>query len=180
MENWCWEREALDLMSGHIETGETLPSELYEKMLAAKSFQSGLFLLRQVEFSLFDLLVHSDYAGGDDYRAAGDWIYEQLSIVRDEVSVLSPPEWNRFPNSFGHIWSGGYAAGYYSYLWAEVLSADAFSAFEEEGIFNAETGQRYWREILSQGGAREMAELFKAFRGRPPELAALLRHRGLQ
>lgn len=170
MENWCWEPEGLALISGHHETGEPLPADLLEKMLAAKNFQSGLGMLRQIEFALFDFELHAQSERGA--RAV-------LQAVRDEVSVLPPPAFNRFENGFAHIFAGGYAAGYYSYKWAEVLSADAFSRFEEEGIFNSETGQSFRDHILARGGSREPMELFVAFRGREPSVEALLRHSGL-
>ena len=170
MENWCWEPEGLALISGHHETGEPLPADLLEKMLAAKNFQSGLGMLRQIEFSLFDFELHAQSERG---------AREVLQAVRDEVSVMPPPAFNRFENGFAHIFAGGYAAGYYSYKWAEVLSADAFSRFEEEGIFNSETGQSFRDHILARGGSREPMELFVAFRGREPSVEALLRHSGL-
>lgn len=174
MENFCWEREALNLISGHYETGEPIPQALYEKMIAAKHFQSAMMMVRQLEFSLFDFRIHREY---DPERGARiDQILEQ---VRDEVAVVRPPEWNRFANSFTHIFAGGYAAGYYSYKWAEVLSADAFSLFEERGIFDRETGQSFLCNILEPGGSRDAAELFRAFRGREPKIDALLRHSGI-
>ena len=178
MENFCWEREALDLISGHYETGEPIPQALYEKMIAAKHFQSAMMMVRQLEFSLFDFRIHREY---DPERGARiEQILEQiLEQVRDEVAVVRPPEWNRFANSFTHIFAGGYAAGYYSYKWAEVLSADAFSLFEERGIFDRETGQSFLRNILELGGSRDAAELFRAFRGREPKIDALLRHSGI-
>jgi len=172
MENWCWEPEGLALISGHHETGEPLPQDLLDKMLAARNFQSGLGMLRQIEFSLFDFELH---AQGDNGRGAR----EVLEAVRKEISVMRPPAFNRFENGFAHIFAGGYAAGYYSYKWAEVLSADAFSRFEEEGIFNAETGKAFRDNILARGGSREPMELFVAFRGREPSVDALLRHNGL-
>jgi oligopeptidase A len=174
MENWCWEREALDLFAAHHESGEKLPQALYEKMLAAKNFQSAMQMVRQLEFSLFDFRLHLEYDS-----ARGGRVYEILGEVRDQVAVLKPPAFNRFPNSFGHIFAGGYAAGYYSYKWAEVLSADAFSRFEEEGIFNPETGRSFLTNILEQGGSKDAMELFVAFRGRKPEIDALLRRTGL-
>ena len=174
MENFCWEREALDLISGHYETGEPIPQALYEKMIAAKHFQSAMMMVRQLEFSLFDFRIHREY---DPERGAR--IEQILEQVRDEVAVVRPPEWNRFANSFTHIFAGGYAAGYYSYKWAEVLSADAFSLFEERGIFDRETGQSFLRNILELGGSRDAAELFRAFRGREPKIDALLRHSGI-
>jgi len=176
MENWCWEREALDLLARHYQTDEALPAALYEKMRAARNFQAGLFALRQLEFALFDLRLHSEYAPGADSA----WVQTLLDEVRQAVAVLIPPAFNRFQHSFSHIFSGGYAAGYYSYKWAEVLSADAFAAFEEEGIFNPDTGRRFLEAVLELGGSREPLALFKAFRGREPQIDALLRHTGMQ
>ncbi|MFC1684315.1 oligopeptidase A [Pseudomonadota bacterium] len=175
MENWCWEREALDHISGHFETGESIPEELYNKMKAAKNFQSAMQMVRQLEFSLFDFRIHLEYD-----PAKGGRIYDILNEVRDQVAVIKPPEFNRFPHSFGHIFAGGYAAGYYSYKWAEVLSADAFSLFEENGIFDRKTGQAFLSNILEQGGSKDAAELFIAFRGREPKIDALLRHNGIE
>ncbi len=172
MENWCWEPEGLALISGHHETGAPLPSELLDKMLAARNFQSGLGMLRQIEFSLFDFELHAQ--SGTQCSAR-----EVLSTVRTEIAVQQPPAFNRFENGFAHIFAGGYAAGYYSYKWAEVLSADAFSRFEDEGIFNAQTGRDFREQILARGGSREPMELFVAFRGREPSVNALLRHSGL-
>jgi oligopeptidase A len=177
MENYCWEWDVLTGMTAHAETGQALPRVLFDRMIAAKNFQSGMFTLRQVEFGLFDLLVHGDPAGRSG-------VMELLAEVRAEVAVLLPPEWNRFPQSFSHIFAGGYAAGYYSYKWAEVLSADAYEAFEEAArncgtTLDAKTGERFWREILSVGGSRPALESFKAFRGREPLPDALLRHSGM-
>ncbi len=174
MENWCWEREALDLIAGHYQTGAALPQQLYERMQAAKNFQSAMQMLRQLEFSIFDFRLHRDY----DPQQGGR-VYEILDEVRKHVAVLRPPSFNRFPHSFSHIFAGGYAAGYYSYKWAEVLSADAFAAFEEAGIFDRDTGLRFLTRILEQGGSREPMELFVDFRGREPTIDALLRHSGL-
>ncbi|MFA7592268.1 MAG: oligopeptidase A [Thiohalobacteraceae bacterium] len=174
MENWCWEREALDLIAGHYQTGEPLPQQLFERMTAAKNFQSAMQMVRQLEFSIFDFRLHRDYD-----PATGGRIYETLDAVRQQVAVLRPPAFNRFPHSFSHIFAGGYAAGYYSYKWAEVLSADAFAAFEEAGIFDHETGMRFLTSILERGGSREPMELFIDFRGREPTIDALLRHSGL-
>lgn len=174
MENWCWEREALDLFARHYQTGERLPEDLYQRMSAARNFQSAMQMVRQLEFSLFDFRLHLEY---DPERGAR--IYELLEQVRKQVAVMQPPSFNRFPHSFSHIFAGGYAAGYYSYKWAEVLSADAFSAFEEAGIFDRTTGQRFLQSILEQGGSREPMELFVEFRGREPTIDALLRHSGL-
>jgi oligopeptidase A len=174
LENWCWEPEAIPLISGHYQTAEPLPQALLDKMLAAKNFQSGMQIVRQLEFSLFDFRLHAEYdpANPQDPQAV-------LDQVRREVAVVQAPAFNRFQNSFSHIFAGGYAAGYYSYKWAEVLSADAFSRFEEEGIFNAQTGESFLREILQQGGSKAPMELFINFRGREPSIEALLRHSGL-
>jgi oligopeptidase A len=174
MENWCWEREALDLFAAHYQSGEKLPDELFDKMIAAKNFQSGMQMVRQLELSLFDFRLHLEYD-----PAKGGRIQEILNEVRAEVAVVQPPEYNRFQHGFGHIFSGGYAAGYYSYKWAEVLSADAFSRFEEEGIFNSATGASFMENILEQGGSRDPMELFIEFRGRKPTIDALLRHSGI-
>ncbi len=172
MENWCWEPEGLALISGHYETGEPLPQDLLEKMLAAKNFQSGLMMVRQLEFSLFDFELHATHGDGRS-------VAQVLESVRDEVSVMRPPAYNRFPNSFAHIFAGGYAAGYYSYKWAEVLSADAFSKFEEDGVLNADTGRAFREAILARGGSQAPMVLFVDFRGRAPSIDALLRHSGL-
>ncbi|RUO38917.1 oligopeptidase A [Aliidiomarina taiwanensis] len=175
LENWCWEEEALAFISKHHESGEALPEALLEKMLAARNFQSAMQMVRQLEFSLFDMAIHMDKAA----RAPGQ-VQAILNKVREKVAVVIPPEFNRFQHSFGHIFAGGYAAGYYSYKWAEVLSADAFSRFEEEGIFNQETGRAFLDAILSAGGSQDIVELFRKFRGRDPEIGALLRHSGIQ
>ena len=172
MENWCWEEEGLALISGHFETGEPLPQDKLDKLLAAKNFQSAMMMVRQLEFSLFDFKLHRDYSADTN-------VQEFLDQVRQQVAVVVPPAFNRFQNSFSHIFAGGYAAGYYSYKWAEVLSADAFSRFEEEGIFNADTGQSFLKEILEKGGSAEPMELFVKFRGREPKIDALLRHSGI-
>ena len=172
MENWCWEPEGLALISGHYESGEPLPQDLLDKMLAAKNFQSGLMMVRQIEFSLFDFELHATHGDGRSVLAV-------LEGIRQEISVLRPPVYNRFPNSFAHIFAGGYAAGYYSYKWAEVLSADAFSKFEEEGVFNSATGQAFREAILARGGSQAPMVLFVDFRGREPSIDALLRHLGL-
>lgn len=174
MENWCWEREALDLIAGHHETGEPLPGTLFDKLQATRHFQAAMQMVRQLEFSLFDMRLHAEYD-----PARGGRIQETLDAVRSQVAVMIPPAFNRFQHSFSHIFAGGYAAGYYSYKWAEVLSADAFARFEEEGLFNPEVGTAFLREILEQGGARPALELFRAFRGRDPQIEALLRHSGL-
>ena len=179
MENFCWEWDVLQHMTSHVSSGEPLPRALYDKMLAAKNFQSGMQTLRQVEFSLFDMHLHYDYD-----PAGSKSVQDLLDEVRQQFSVMMPPAFNRFQNSFGHIFSGGYAAGYYSYKWAEVLSADAYGAFEEAaaaggGVLSAETGQRFMQEILAVGGSRPAIESFKAFRGREPSIDALLRHSGM-
>lgn len=175
LENWCWEPEAIPLISEHYQTGAPLPKVLLDKMLAAKNFQSGLQMLRQIEFSLFDFSLHAEYNPTKPLSAQ-----QVLQQVRDKVSVVQPPLFNRFENSFSHIFAGGYAAGYYSYKWAEVLSADAFSRFEEEGIFNAATGERFLQSILQQGGSQAPMQLFTDFRGREPQIDALLRHSGIE
>ena len=174
MENWCWEREALDLFSGHVESGEKIPDEMYQRMQQAKNYQSAMQMMRQLEFASFDFRIHRDYAPDKGAR-----IHSTLNRVREEIAVMQPPAFNRFENSFTHIFGGGYAAGYYSYKWAEVLSADAFSAFEETGIFNRDTGNKFLNSVLEQGGSREPMELFVEFRGREPTIDALLRHSGL-
>jgi len=174
LENWCYDEEALSFISGHYETGEALPKELLDKLLAAKNYNSGMQMLRQIEFSLFDFKIHNDYKAGEQCQ-----IQAVLDDVRSRTSIVKPPEFNRFQNGFSHIFAGGYSAGYYSYKWAEVLSADAFSKFEEEGIFNAETGQAFMQNILEKGGSEEPMELFKKFRGREPSVDALLRHSGI-
>ncbi|MCL7941612.1 oligopeptidase A [Halomonas sp. ATCH28] len=175
MENFCWEREGLDLIAAHVETGEPLPEALFERLLAAKNFQSAMGMVRQLEFSLFDFRLHRELAA----PSAAD-IQALLDAVRDAVAVVPRADFNRFQNGFGHIFAGGYAAGYYSYKWAEVLSADAWSAFEEAGIFDPETGRRFRTEILERGGSRDAAELFRAFRGREPSVEPLLRHSGIR
>ncbi|WDZ97395.1 M3 family metallopeptidase [Herbaspirillum sp. WKF16] len=179
MENFCWEWDVLQHLSAHAETGAPLPRALYDKMIAAKNFQSGLQMLRQVEFSLFDMLIHHEYRVG-----GGKTVQQLLNEVRDRFAVIRPPEFNRFQHSFSHIFAGGYAAGYYSYKWAEVLSADAYSAFEEAAVaggnvVSLETGRRFQQEILAVGGSRPAIESFKAFRGREPSIDALLRHSGM-
>ncbi|MGE6149321.1 oligopeptidase A [Aeromonas media] len=174
LENWCWESEALAFISGHHETGEPLPADLLEKMLTARNFQAAMQMLRQLEFALFDFRLHREFD-----PANPEQIPALLSEVRSQVAVMTPPAFNRFQHSFSHIFAGGYAAGYYSYKWAEVLSADAFSRFEEEGIFNPATGQSFLKNILEKGGSKEPMELFRAFRGREPKVDALLRHSGI-
>ena len=174
LENWCWEREALAVISGHHETGEPLPGSLLDRLLAARNFQSAMAMVRQLEFALFDMRLHTEWSGGDSAV-----VQALLDEVRREVAVVIPPACNRFQNSFTHIFAGGYAAGYYSYKWAEVLSSDAFSRFEEEGIFNRETGAAFRTHILETGGARPAMDSFVAFRGREPVIEPLLRHSGI-
>lgn len=178
MENWCWEREALDLIAAHYQTGDAIPEELFNKMYAAKNFQAGMQMVRQIEFSLFDFRMYFEYEP-EQLSIKGGRIQTVLDEVRKEVSVINPPSYNRFQHGFSHIFAGGYAAGYYSYKWAEVLSADAFSLFEEKGIFDSETGDAFLECVLEQGGTKEPMELFKQFRGREPEIDALLRHSGI-
>lgn len=175
LENWCWEREAIPLLSGHYLTGEPLSAELLDRMLAAKNFQAGMMMVRQLEFSLFDLKLHMLPMPVDAER-----IQRLLDEVREQVAVIIPPSFHRFQNSFSHIFSGGYAAGYYSYKWAEVLSADAFSLFEEQGVMNPEVGRRFRDEILAKGGSEDAMTLFVNFRGRKPSQEALLRHSGIK
>ena len=174
MENFCWEWDVVRGMSSHVETGAALPRELFDKMLAAKNFQSGLHAVRQLEFALFDMHLHYDFDPEGVLTPL-----QLLERVRKEVAVVLPPEYNRFPNNFSHIFAGGYAAGYYSYKWAEVLSADAYSLFEEMGVLSSEAGERFRREILGVGGSRPALESFIAFRGREPKIDALLRHSGM-
>jgi oligopeptidase A len=172
MENFCWEWEVVRHMTAHMDTGAQMPRALFDKLLAAKNFQAGMQTLRQIEFALFDMHLHHDLPPGKT-------ALELLQEIRARVAVVIPPEYNRFPNNFSHIFAGGYAAGYYSYKWAEVLSADAYSLFEENGVLNPDIGHRFWSEILAQGGARPAIESFKAFRGREPTIDALLRHNGM-
>jgi oligopeptidase A len=172
MENFCWEWEVVKRLSAHVDTGEPLPRDLFDRMVAAKNFQSGLQMLRQVEFSLFDMRLHAEPAN------AGR-VQQVLDEVRAQVAVNIPPPFNRFQHSFSHIFAGGYSAGYYSYKWAEVLSADAWSAFQEHGVLDPETGRRFRREVLEAGGSRPAMDSFKAFRGREPEIDALLRQEGM-
>jgi oligopeptidase A len=174
MENFCWEWEVLAPMTRHVETGAPIPRTLFDKMLAAKNFQSGLQTIRQLEFSLFDLHLHYDY---DPHGART--ALQLLDEVRSRVAVILPPTYNRFPNNFSHIFAGGYAAGYYSYKWAEVLSADAYDVFEKNGVLDPATGRRFRNEILGVGGSRPALESFVAFRGREPKIDALLRHSGM-
>ena len=186
MENFCWDWTVLQALSAHVDTGQPIPRSLYDKMTAARNFQSGMQTVRQVEFSLFDVLIHQQHRG----RSIAE-VMSQLDQVRQEVAVLLPPSWHRFPHSFSHLFAGGYGAGYYSYKWAEVLSADAYEAFEEAvdktpsanrasaSTLDPDTGLRFKREILAVGGARPAADSFKSFRGREPKLDALLRHHGM-
>ena len=174
MENWCWDKEALALISGHYQTNKPLPDALFEKMIAAKNFQAGMTMVRQLEFSLFDFRIHRDY---DPEK--GGRIYDTLEKVRSQVAVMPAAPFNRFAHSFSHIFAGGYGAGYYSYKWAEVLSCDAFSLFEENGIFDDDTGQSFLTNILEKGGSEDAMSLFVKFRGRKPSIDALLRHNGI-
>ncbi|MBI1395566.1 MAG: oligopeptidase A [Betaproteobacteria bacterium] len=174
MENFCWEWEVLSGLTGHVSTGDPLPRGLFDKMLAARNFQSGMQMARQLEFALFDLRAHFDFVPARDVS-----IMDLLEEVRKEVAVVHPPAFNRFPHSFAHIFAGGYAAGYYSYKWAEVLSSDAFGLFEEAGVLDRDTGRRFWKEILGVGGSRPAMQSFVAFRGREPSIDALLRHNGM-
>jgi len=174
MENFCWEWDVLAPMTRHVQNGQALPRELFDKMLAAKNFQSGLATVRQIEFALFDLHLHYDFDPSGTKTAL-----QLLDEIRSRVAVIIPPAYNRFPNNFSHIFGGGYAAGYYSYKWAEVLSADAYSLFEENGVLDPATGKRFWNEILGVGGSRPALESFVAFRGREPRIDALLRHNGM-
>ncbi|RDH82675.1 MAG: oligopeptidase A [endosymbiont of Galathealinum brachiosum] len=174
MENWCWEKEGIELISGHVETGEVLPENLYKKLIKAKNFQSAMIMVRQLEFALFDFRLHMEF---DTHKFES--IQNLLNEVRQQVAVVIPPEINQFQHGFSHIFAGGYAAGYYSYKWAEVLSADAFSKFEENGIFDRKTGQEFLENILETGGSEKAMDLFVRFRGREPGIDALLRHSGL-
>ena len=174
LENWCWQEESIQLMSAHFETGEALPKVMLDKLLAAKNFQSGMALARQLEFSLFDFRLHLEYNPSNPRNPQ-----DLINQVRDQIAVIKAPDYNRFQNSFGHIFAGGYAAGYYSYKWAEVLSSDAFARFEEEGIFEGRAAKDFLEQILEQGGSREALDCFIAFRGRPPTVDALLRHSGI-
>ncbi|NLS14442.1 oligopeptidase A [Vibrio sp. SM6] len=175
LENWCWEEDALAFISGHYQTGEPLPKAMLDKMLAAKNFQSAMALLRQLEFALFDFTLHTEFD-----PEVGPKVLDTLAQVKQKVSVLPALEWSRFSHGFSHIFAGGYSAGYYSYLWAEVLSSDAYARFEEEGIFNIDTGASFLTNILEMGGSEEPMTLFKRFRGREPQIDALLRHSGIQ
>ena len=174
MENFCWEWDVVKHMTEHVDNKNTLPKNLFDKMIEAKNFQSGMQTLRQIEFSLFDIRLHTEYSDQNKINPL-----KLLETIRDEIAVVRPPSWNRFPNSFSHIFAGGYAAGYYSYKWAEVLASDAFSLFEEQGILSSHAGQKFQNEVLSQGGSRPAMESFIAFRGREPTVDALLRHSGM-
>lgn len=175
LENWCWQEESLGLMSGHFETGEPLPKEMLDKMLAAKYFQNGMMMMRQIEFALFDFLLHRDFTEKENND-----VLALMDYVRNKVAVIKPPAYTRFSHAFSHIFSGGYAAGYYSYKWAEVLAADAFSRFEEEGIFNPKTGMDYKEQILQMGGSLEAMDMFVNFRGRKPSVDPLLKQAGMK
>ena len=174
MENWCWEKEGLELISGHVDSGESLPEGLYKKLIKAKNFQSAMIMVRQLEFALFDFRLHMEF-GTENFKS----VQNILDEVRQQVAVIIPPEINQFQHSFSHIFAGGYSAGYYSYKWAEVLSADAFSKFEENGIFDQKTGKEFLKHILEMGGSEKAMDLFIRFRGREPKIDALLKHSGL-
>src|SRR5690606_38980832 len=174
MENWCWERETLPLISGHVDSGEPLPAATLERLLAARNFQAGMQMLRQLEFALFDFRLHAEYRPGIPGQSEA-----LLRAVREQVALYPVPESNRFQNSFSHIFAGGYAAGYYSYKWAEVLSSDVFERFRERGVLDADAGREFLDTILSRGGARPAARLFRDYRGRDPDVGALLRASGL-
>ena len=174
LEHWCWEKEAIALISAHEETGEPLPHRLFNKLLAAKNFQAGLHMLRQLEFSLFDFRLHLEYD-----PTKGSQVQAVLNDVRRQVSVINTSTFNRFQHAFSHIFAGGYAAGYYSYKWAEVLSSDAYIPFEEKGIFDHATGRSFLTNILEQGGVYNPMELYVAFRGHEPTVDALLKQSGL-
>ena len=176
MENFCWEPTVLADMTRHVDTGAALPTALLQKMLAAKNFQAGMAMVRQLEFALVDMHLHTHFNPGADGAMA---VNALLSGVRSQVAVIEYPYFNRFLHQFSHIFGGGYAAGYYSYIWARVLSADAFGAFEEQGVLNPIIGQQFWDEILGRGGSRPAMESFIAFRGRPPKMDALMRHNGM-
>jgi oligopeptidase A len=177
LENFAWDWKVVESMSAHVDTNAPLPRTLFDKMVKAKNFQAGLQTLRQIEFSLFDMQLHTLCPGPQ--ATAGAFVQSVVAQIREQVSLMPPPAYNRFQNSFSHIFAGGYAAGYYSYKWAEVLSADCFAAFEETGGVNSETGQRFLQEILSRGGSRPAIDSFRAFRGRDPQIEALLRHNGM-
>ena len=174
LENWCWERGALDLVTSHVDTGEPLPDKLLQKLREAKNFQSGMQMVRQLEFGLFDFRLHASTA-----QISSDAIHRLLDDVRQQVAVVTPPPFDRFPHAFSHIFAGGYAAGYYGYLWSEVLSADAYNRFEQEGVFNATVGRAFLQHVLETGGVEDPLDVFRAFRGREPSIDAFLRHSGL-
>jgi oligopeptidase A len=174
MENFCWEWDVLKDMTRHVDSGQSLPRALFDKMVAAKNFQSGMQTVRQLEFALFDMHLHHDFD-----PVGSKTPLDLLDEVRSRVAVIIPPAYNRFPHGFSHIFGGGYAAGYYSYKWAEVLSADAYSLFEENGVLSPVVGERFREEILAAGGSRPALESFVAFRGREPKIDALLRHKGM-
>ncbi len=174
LENYAWHSDVLRRISGHFASGAPLPAEKESRLIATRSFHAGLQMMRQLEFALFDFRLHAEYA-----PERGGRVMELLREVRRQVAVVPVPEWNRFPNSFGHIFAGGYAAGYYSYKWAEVLAADAFSAFEETGVFDRGTARRFLDSILSRGGSRDALEAFVEFRGRRPDVRPLLKQHGI-
>jgi oligopeptidase A len=174
LENWCWQRAFLERLGSHVDSGEPLPPALIDRLLGARNFQAAMQTLRQLEFALFDFRLHLHWESPEATP-----VQAFLDQVREEVAVVRPPAWNRFQHGFGHIFAGGYAAGYYAYKWAEVLSADAFARFEEEGIFNAGTGADFRREVLESGGSRDAMSTFRAFRGREPDIGPLLRHSGI-
>ena len=173
-ENWCWDTQALQLLTSHVDTAEALPFELLKKLLAVKNFQSAMAMMRQLEFSLFDFRIHQEYNGDNP-----TFISNMLADVRKQTTVIPIDPCNRFQHSFSHIFGGGYAAGYYSYKWAEVLSSDAFARFEDEGVFNMETGRDFLHCILEVGGSKKAAEAYMTFRGRAATIDALLRHNGI-
>jgi oligopeptidase A len=175
MENWAWRPEVLPLVSAHVDTGEPLPEAELRRLLGTRTFHAGLAAVRQLEFALFDFRLHAEYDPARGADVAG-----VLDAVRARVAVVRPPEWNRFAHSFMHVFSGGYAAGYYSYKWAEVLAADAFAAFAEAGVFDAATARRFLDHVLSQGGSRDLMDAFVAFRGRTPDVRPLLRQDGIE
>ena len=174
LENWCWQPQSVALVSGHYQTGKSLPATLLERMLAARNFQSGMMLLRQLEFALFDFRLHLEYRPGRDGQVEGI-----LADVRSLVGLCPVPEWNRFQNSFSHIFAGGYAAGYYSYKWAEVLSSDVFEKFKKQGILERSAGEEFLEKFLQRGGERPAMDLFKDYLGREPKVDALLRQAGI-
>ena len=174
MENWCWDKQSINLISSHYETAEPLPDAMLEKMLAARNFQAGMKMMAQLEYALFDFELHHHLDQID-----ADYVRQTITSVRQRTEVSPKPAFNRFENSFGHIFGGGYAAGYYSYYWAEVLSADVFSRFEQAGVFDDVTGKSFLEKILSRGGAVKALELFRNFMGRDPDIAALLNQKGI-